>query len=293
MNGKLAAISIVCGVFLMYPAVAEQVTVSGDQVYVTKSDCAALVTHHPSADVTYQPGADVHGKYVAPADLGGNDFPRLVPDKIQFPLQINPMNYAQRNAAQQQIAASSTAVVQNSKTLQQANAQKTQLSNQLTSLQSTQSQLATQQQSYVSALSSGTATIVAATGGANPTAAQLQQRQTEVQQLTAQTTGSAAYAQVLAAESANSTAITQTTSDIASQNQTITTATANTQPLQDQLTTAQGTAAGLQGKYDNTALTIARVAVDLKTGQTFLNGQPLTSQQEQIVSAACRKAGIR
>jgi hypothetical protein len=40
--------------------------------------CRALVKHVPDADVTYQPGMDVHGKPVAPADL---------PDSPAFQLQ--------------------------------------------------------------------------------------------------------------------------------------------------------------------------------------------------------------
>lgn len=34
--------------------------------------CRALTKHTPSADVTYQPGVDVRGKKVAPADLPSN-----------------------------------------------------------------------------------------------------------------------------------------------------------------------------------------------------------------------------
>jgi hypothetical protein len=82
-------------------AMADAVGVSGESVYVTKSDCMALVRHHPSVSATYQPGTDVHGKYVAPADLPGSNTAIALPDKVQFDLKINPMNYAQggQNAA--------------------------------------------------------------------------------------------------------------------------------------------------------------------------------------------------
>ncbi|MBV8548794.1 MAG: hypothetical protein JO126_05000 [Alphaproteobacteria bacterium] len=50
--------------------------------------CQALVQYTPSADVAYQPGVDVHGKPVAPADLPGT--PAIaVPDKINIPLTMN------------------------------------------------------------------------------------------------------------------------------------------------------------------------------------------------------------
>jgi len=50
--------------------------------------CQALVKHTPDADVAYQPGVDVHGNAVAPADLPGS--PQLkLPSKINIPLTLN------------------------------------------------------------------------------------------------------------------------------------------------------------------------------------------------------------
>ena len=145
---------MVRGIFLMVllgptVALADSVGVTGESVYVTKSDCMTLVRHHPSADVTYQPGADVHGKYVAPADLPSGGAAFSLPDKVQFDLKINPMTYNQPS----QTAAAS--------------------------------------------------------------------------------------------------------------------------------------------KYANTTSTVAHIAVDLKTGQTLLNGQPLEGDQDQYVLEVCRKAGFR
>jgi|GEM_PF-921463 hypothetical protein len=50
--------------------------------------CQALVKHVPDADVAYQPGVDVHGKAVAPADLPGQPQMQL-PDQIKIPLTLN------------------------------------------------------------------------------------------------------------------------------------------------------------------------------------------------------------
>lgn len=50
--------------------------------------CRALVKHTPDADVAYQPGVDVHGNPVAPADLPGQPQMQL-PAKIQIPLTLN------------------------------------------------------------------------------------------------------------------------------------------------------------------------------------------------------------
>lgn len=49
--------------------------------------------HHPDPGVEYKSGADVHGKYVAPADLPGQQSFAL-PDKIEFDLRLNPLAYA-------------------------------------------------------------------------------------------------------------------------------------------------------------------------------------------------------
>ena len=59
------------------------------EAYLTLSeaDCARLARHYPAEDVTYQPGRDVHGKPVAPADLdGGNGL--LLPEAVVIPIEI-------------------------------------------------------------------------------------------------------------------------------------------------------------------------------------------------------------
>lgn len=63
------------------------------KLYVTRQDCRQLVAHHPDPGVEYKPGQDVHGKYVAPADLP--DSPQLdLPAKVAFDLRLNPLAYA-------------------------------------------------------------------------------------------------------------------------------------------------------------------------------------------------------
>jgi len=74
-------------------AQAPQSTVEGQSLYVTRQDCKQLVAHHPDPGVEYKPGVDVHGRYVAPADLPGQPTIDL-PDKIQFDLRLNPLAYA-------------------------------------------------------------------------------------------------------------------------------------------------------------------------------------------------------
>jgi hypothetical protein len=80
-------------------AMADQVTISGGDVYVTRNDCRTLVQHRPAPDVAYQPGTDVHGKYVAPADLPGSGYAAGLPDKVQFNVVVNPLAYGQTQGA--------------------------------------------------------------------------------------------------------------------------------------------------------------------------------------------------
>jgi len=46
-------------------------------VVVSKRDCERIVRHHDTAGAAYQPGVDVRGRPVAPADLGGGSGVRL------------------------------------------------------------------------------------------------------------------------------------------------------------------------------------------------------------------------
>lgn len=57
-------------------------------VTVTKADCARLVKHVQAAGVAYEPGVDVHGEPVAPADVdGGVDIE--LPDTVTIPIEVD------------------------------------------------------------------------------------------------------------------------------------------------------------------------------------------------------------
>ncbi len=60
----------------------------GATVKVTREACSHVVAHQPSADVAYQPGVDVNGNSVAPANL--NNGPQIgVPKEIAIPISID------------------------------------------------------------------------------------------------------------------------------------------------------------------------------------------------------------
>ena len=75
-------------VFLSSPAAAEE-----PYLTISEQDCRLLTRHLPSADVAYQPGVDVRGKPVAPADLGANDPSGgnnlVLPQAVVIPIEVD------------------------------------------------------------------------------------------------------------------------------------------------------------------------------------------------------------
>ena len=61
--------------------------------------CRALIKHTPDADVAYQPGVDVHGDPVAPADLPGAP-PMKLPETINIPLTVSLAKIINLNTSQ-------------------------------------------------------------------------------------------------------------------------------------------------------------------------------------------------
>ena len=62
----------------------------GSNVRISRDDCRRLTQYQPSPDVAYQPGRDVQGRAVAPADLGSSSafkLPEEISIAIGFDLQ--------------------------------------------------------------------------------------------------------------------------------------------------------------------------------------------------------------
>ncbi len=83
---------ILCHV-LAWLAIAASPAVALDNPVVTisKTDCDRLVAHRPAPDVAYQPGVDVNGRSVAPADLNGG-IQIAVPETIRIPIEVDLFN---------------------------------------------------------------------------------------------------------------------------------------------------------------------------------------------------------
>jgi len=76
----------IIGSIALFLAVAWAVPASAE-IAISRKDCQRLVNHEPAPDVTYQPGVDVHGRPVVPADLGGGQQIQL-PDVIYIPIEV-------------------------------------------------------------------------------------------------------------------------------------------------------------------------------------------------------------
>ncbi|HLO75299.1 MAG TPA: hypothetical protein VK196_02435 [Magnetospirillum sp.] len=105
----VTAISIATMLCMGLAARAEdEVSYPPIRIVITKTDCSRLLRHVPSADVAYKPGVDAAGRAVAPADIpgsGADAIPGLIPDVLEIPLAIKPMQgatYAKRGAGDSQ-----------------------------------------------------------------------------------------------------------------------------------------------------------------------------------------------
>lgn len=56
-------------------------------VWIKKADCAWLVKHEPAPDIAYQPGVDVHGRPVAPADLDASSL--RLPERTRIAITVD------------------------------------------------------------------------------------------------------------------------------------------------------------------------------------------------------------
>ena len=82
----MGVMRIIGSIALVLIAIAWAAPASAE-IAISRKDCQRLVDHEPAPDVTYQPGVDVHGRPVAPADLGGGQQIQL-PDVIYIPIEV-------------------------------------------------------------------------------------------------------------------------------------------------------------------------------------------------------------
>ncbi|GAB4373319.1 MAG: hypothetical protein Kow00114_35240 [Kiloniellaceae bacterium] len=85
---KARAVLLLLLAALAAPAAAQEAYLT-----LSEADCARVARHYPAppdstGDVTYQPGRDVRGKPVAPADLNGGSG-LILPDAVVIPIEVD------------------------------------------------------------------------------------------------------------------------------------------------------------------------------------------------------------
>lgn len=93
MTRRLGITLLVLAVGLIGLALTGAVLAEGRVVTLTKQDCRRLSVHVPDPGVAYQPGVDVNGRPVTPADLGGapaQDIPELaIPETVTIEIEVD------------------------------------------------------------------------------------------------------------------------------------------------------------------------------------------------------------
>lgn len=75
-------------ILALAPACAPAIAAAGEgTIEITRADCDSLVKHVPAPDVAYQPGVDVNGDPVVPADLDGG-YQVALPAVIRIPITV-------------------------------------------------------------------------------------------------------------------------------------------------------------------------------------------------------------
>lgn len=286
---RMIATAVALALAMAVPAAAEQV-----QVTIAKRDCARLVRHSPSADVAYQPGVDAKGRKVAPADVPGSagDI-KWLPDVLEFPVSINPVNYAQRNAAMKDKAAAEAAIVSNYEALQAAKSSLTQLETTETTLTATGTTLATQLSTLETSRDDVQAAITALE--AQVTAGTLSKYSASLVSKRQELTKAQAAVDAKQAEiDANTAALATNATQQAAQQAIIDGAPATETAKTIDRYRAESTVSSLSARgLDNTSMTVATVAYDMAKGVLTINGQPVGGADQAALAEACRKMGVR
>lgn len=251
-----------------------------ETVSITRQDCSRLIRHQPAPDVAYQPGVDAYGREVAPADLPGSAGQvKLLPEVLQFNININPVDYQTRNALAKQKADAQNGIVASQQAKSAAESQITSLNSQKAALVTKAAKLAGEKVTLDNALA--------------PLQLEVDSRQRHKTNPT--------YVDALAAVTAkqaeidaNTKAQASVTSQIAAQQAVVDAAPAKEAALTQQQTTVEAKQSALSAKgLDSTQMTAATIHYDIGKNQFFINGQSLTSPELQELAEACAKAGVK
>lgn len=278
-----------CLLLVAATASAEEVTVT-----VTRQDCARLVRHMPSADVAYQPGVDVKGRKVAPADLPGSGADlKILPEVLEFTIAVNPVGWGERVTAQKAKAAAEKSLADTIQGRLAAKSSLAALQSENATLTGVQGTLATQLgdlQTDLAGLEAGLAAMETAIDagtlkrwdpGYIDQRRAVAAKQAEVTAKQAEATANAGALTANAAAQASQQAIIDAAPDAEAS------ATAAKSGAESSLSSLS--ARGL----DESTMKIGTVTYDVAKGTFLFNGQPLGSAEMQELAEACARRGIR
>ena len=254
-------------------------------ITITKTDCSRLIQHFPAPDVAYKPGVDVRGRPVVSADADPAQAAfakKILPEVLEIPLTINPIGYAQRNAANKKKADAASAVSSNTTAITAAKAQGTTLSTQLSALN-------TQKSTLTSTYATDTAANIASTGGAGANSIMLAVRANRQAAIdSAYNTKLTSINSQITAKNADITANNTTVSNLQTQDTTL------RQTYTDTNMATEGTVAGISAKgLDSTQMKVGTVKYDIARNSFTYNDEPMLSDDQQKLAEACTKQGVR
>lgn len=224
------------------------------KVRITKKDCNRLVRYQASADVAYQPGVDVRGNPVMPADVGGG-FTIPLPDVYEFAITKDLSAYL--DGPEEQLAADKAAAIAAEKSVAATKA----------AVESAESAVTSAETVYQDALADATAAQAAA--DAAPNDAALATAAAE-----AQAEADAAATGLTTTQSAYTAAQTAATSD----------------DVSGAVTAAKTALAAAEtvAKSSGMTLNVGTVRYNINTGSMTFNGKPLNDSSEADLAALCQ-----
>ncbi len=278
-----------CLLMVAATASAEEVRVT-----VTRQDCARLIRHTPSADVAYQPGVDVKGREVAPADLPGSGADlKVLPEVLEFTIAVNPVGWGERVTAQKAKAAAEKSLADSIQGRLAAKSSLATLQAENTTLTGTQGTLTTQLgdlQTDLTGLEADLAAMETAIDAGTlkrwdpdyiDQRRAVAAKQTEVTAKQAEVTANAQALTANAAAQASQQAIIDAAPDAE--------ASATAAKSGADATLSSLSARGL----DESSMKIGTVTYDIAKGTFLFNGQPLGSAEMRDLAEACARLGVK
>jgi hypothetical protein len=257
---------------------------------ITKRDCKRLIRHQARADVAYQPGVDVRGNPVVPADASGG-FKIPLPDVFEFNITKDLTTYLGDD--EDKLAADKAAAIAAEKTVAATNAAVTSAELSLAGAQ-------TIAHNTAAAAAAAQAAADAAPNDAALAAAAVAAQQTADTATEGLTTTQAAFDATTSASTSNDTAAAlagaQSAKSAAEEIGYVPDATATSAATAAQTTAADAAAADsaaaaaakVVASSEGMSMNVGTVRFNIKTGGMTFNGKPLNDASMSELAEKCQ-----